>query len=86
MDIIKRKLVRGDGTDALDGLRRAGVFHAKRVGVFTVDGYQGREADVVIVSLVSYTSGSIRCVTRYVNGPMTKFVDSDQFLRGPNYM
>ena len=44
--------MRGDGTDALDGLRRAGVFHAKRVGVFTVDGYQGREADVVIVTLV----------------------------------
>jgi len=40
------------GRASLDRLRANGAFHAEHYGAYTIDGYQGQEADVVIISPV----------------------------------
>ena len=54
--LISGKLARGKA--CLDSLRASGNFHAERYGAYTIDGYQGQEADVVIISPVRSHKGS----------------------------
>ncbi|PNH05717.1 Regulator of nonsense transcripts 1 [Tetrabaena socialis] len=49
-DYITKCLVNGRAT--LDEMRAAGTFHATEVKAHTADGFQGHEADVVIISTV----------------------------------
>lgn len=53
--LIGRKLAQGKRS--LDCLRENGQFHAEHYGAYTIDGYQGREADVVIISPVRSNNG-----------------------------
>jgi superfamily I DNA and/or RNA helicase len=67
VELIRSKLIAKDGTDMLRDLHKKRLFHATHVGVYSVDGYQGQEADVVIITtvrVITYKSKSSKSCSR----------------------